>query len=142
MHDRPAPGGEFLQRDLLLRVLADDGRDVADLHFESARVDDREVHLHEARDRATLASKQHVRLAINSHAAPHPIAVPDAERRDDGITWRDPARAVARALALADSSHAQHARPYTHDRPWPHQMLGRRSAEQEDAGPHQIEREL
>src|SRR5216683_6049930 len=81
MHDRPAPGGEFLQRDLLLRVLADDGRDVADLHFESARVDDREVHLHEARDRATLASKQHVRLATNSHAAPHAIGVPDPEDR-------------------------------------------------------------
>src|SRR6266567_7134379 len=101
-----APARELFQRDTLLRFFADKRGDVAHLHLERSRLDERHVHLHDADDRTTLPAQQHVPFALNPRVTPNAVGVADAQRRDHGITGSYPARVVTDAVAAADPPDA------------------------------------
>src|SRR6266540_2414008 len=142
MRHLAAPARELFQRDALLRFFADERRDVAHLHLERSRLDDRHVHLHDADDRTPLAAQQHLTVALDPRVTPNAVGVADAQRRDHRITDSDPARVVADAFAAADPPDADHARAHADDRTRRRHACGGDSAVEEYPRPHEVEREL
>src|SRR5882762_9302964 len=117
------PVRDLFQRNALLRVCAHDGGDIADLHFERARFDERHVHLHEPDDRTALTAQQHGGSPARDHP-PQPVGISAAQRCDYGVPLRGPARVVARGVSFTHPPHAQHSGSHAYDWSRLRQIIG------------------